>query len=116
MVRRIDEQTKTSKTDMFGGSGAVQFRHLLNGTDEMNGKGRLCAIATIQPGDSIGPHVHEAESELFYILSGQGEYNDGGEIVSCGPGDVLHDFVGGLHAIRNTGDVPLEFLAVILYE
>ena len=38
------------------------------------------AIVTIAPGEEIGYHRHESDNELYYILSGQAEYNDNGAI------------------------------------
>lgn len=36
----------------------------------------------------IGYHVHDGESETYYILSGRGIFNDNGTVVEVGPGDV----------------------------
>nr|MCR4870471.1 cupin domain-containing protein [Atopobiaceae bacterium] len=46
---------------------------------------------------------------------GTGEYNDNGTIVEVGPGDTTICSDGELHCLKNTGDVPLEFIALILY-
>ena len=60
-------------------------------------------------------HTHEGDNEIFYFLSGTGEYNDNGTIVEVGPGDTTICSDGELHGLKNTGDVPLEFIALILY-
>lgn len=35
---------------------------------------------TIEPGCSLGYHEHHNESETYYILRGEGDYNDNGVI------------------------------------
>lgn len=116
MIRKPEEQPMTTRPQMYDGAGTVQLRALLNGPEEMNGKGRLFSVLSVPVGGSIGYHVHEKDSETFYILAGQGEFDDNGEATHpCGPGDVLMTPAGNGHAIRNTGNVPLEFMALILY-
>ncbi len=34
---------------------------------------------TLEPGCSLGYHEHHGESETYYIIQGQGEYNDNGK-------------------------------------
>ena len=47
--------------------------------------------------------------EIAYHL----EFNDNGTAVAVGPGDSTVTRSGECHSIRNTGDTPLELLAVI---
>jgi len=101
---------------MYGGDGNVKVLHMLNGPDEMMGKGRLFAHLVVEPGCSIGYHVHEGEAETFYFLRGLGEVNDNGELKTVRPGDVAHTYAGEGHAVKNIGDEPLEFVALILYK
>ena len=53
--------------------------------------------------------------EFRCIRGGTGEYNDNGTIVQVGPGDTTICNDGEKHSLVNTGDVPLEFIALILY-
>ena len=69
----------------------------------------------LAPGNSIGEHKHEGDHEIFYFLSGTGESNDNGPIVQVEPGDPTVCNDGEMHGLVNTGDVPLEFIALILY-
>lgn len=68
---------------------------------------------TLPAGASIGTHVHQDEEEFFYILTGTGEFDDNGTAVAVGPGDSTVTRSGECHSIRNTGDTPLELLAII---
>ena len=69
---------------------------------------------TLKPGCEIGYHEHHGETEWFHILSGEGEFCDNGTWQPVRAGDVTVTPDGCGHALRNTGSVPLEFVALIL--
>jgi len=116
MVRRSNEKNVEFKPAPFGGVGDITVRHLVSGPAEMYEKGRVFAHSTLEPGCGIGYHVHENESEIYYIYSGSGEMDDNGTVVPVSAGDVTFTFAGQGHALRNTGTEPLEFIALILYK
>lgn len=91
------------------------MRLIAESVDELMGKGRLFNYMIVEPGNSIGEHKHEGDNEIFHFLKGTGRYNDNGTIVEVGPGDTTCCRDGEIHALENTGDVPLEFIALILY-
>ena len=62
---------------MCGGKGHVIIKDILEG-DELKGKCGLYAQVTIEKGCSLGYHEHHGETETYYILSGEGEYDDNG--------------------------------------
>ena len=62
---------------MAGGNGHVIIKEILD-AEQLNGKCGLYAQVTLEPGCSLGYHEHHGESETYYILQGQGEYNDNG--------------------------------------
>ena len=72
---------------MCGGKGHVIIKHIL-GEKELNGKCGLYAEVIIEPGCSLGYHEHHSESETYYILSGQGDYDDNGQVRPVKAGDV----------------------------
>ena len=115
MVRKPSGQPQKERAQMYGGGGVVTMQSLLLGEEEMNGKGRLFSTITLPVGASIGWHVHEGETETFYILRGQGEFNDNGNALSCQAGDVLFTEDKEGHGLKNTGEQPLELVALILY-
>jgi mannose-6-phosphate isomerase-like protein (cupin superfamily) len=116
MIRKSKEKDVLQKENHLGGSGRLTIRNLLNGDGEMYGKGRAFCHTTLEPGSSIGYHMHNGESETYYIVSGSGEYNDNGTIVPVYTGDVAHTPPGEGHGLHNTGTEPLEFIALILYD
>lgn len=115
MIRRSKDKIVEAHERKFGGDGTITVRSLLNNSEELNGKGRVFAHTTLNPGCGIGFHMHNGESETYYILSGEGEYNDNGTLCPVGAGDVTHTPSGEGHGIRNTGSEPLEFVALILF-
>ena len=116
MIRRKDECSIEYREHMRDGDGTVRLTHLISEPAELNDNGRLFAKLTLEPGCSIGYHVHEHDSELFYILKGTAEYSDNGEIYEVSAGDVTICPVGKGHSIANKTDEVVEFAALILYE
>ena len=115
MIRRKDECKKEFREHMRDGKGTVELTSLIASPDELYNKGRLFSRITLKGGCSIGFHVHENDSELFYILNGEAEYNDNGEIKTVTAGDVTVCPAGTGHGIENKSDETVEFIAVIVY-
>ena len=92
--------------------------HLKDLTDKagLYGHGRMFAHLTLEPGRSIGPHSHEHETEFFYILKGEGLFDDNGTKTTVRPGDVCATGGGASHSMENISDEPLEFIALIMLE
>lgn len=114
MIKRKDDLTVASMC-IRNGNGEAECHKILETEDEFYKKGRLFNRMILQPGVSIGEHQHTGDNEIFYILSGEGEYNDNGTTVTLKPGDVAICNDGETHAMINKGDVPLEFIALILF-
>jgi len=111
--RNLNYETKINE-NMRGGDGSVKIESLLT-PDELNNKGRLYAKITLEPGCSIGYHIHEGEMESYHIISGVAEYDDNGKTVSLQAGDTTHTPNGESHGIKNTGEEPLVLIALILF-
>ena len=114
-VRR-DAEKKVDVKKMFDGAGQAELHHILNGAPEMYGKGRVFSHLVLHPGCEIGWHVHQGDGESYYILKGQGTYNDNGTLVTVGPGDVTFVGSGEGHGLKNETDTDLEAIALILFE
>lgn len=65
---------------------------------------------TTPPGGGPGPHVHERESETFYVLEGEYEIVVAGESVRAEPGVLVHSPSGVAHGFRNVGASPARML------
>ena len=114
MVRKKEECGVEYREHMRDGSGTVEITSFISSPEELNDKGRLFACLTLKPGTSIGYHVHENDSELFYIMNGVGEYDDNGMPVEVRPGDVTICPAGTGHGIACKGDETLDIIAVIV--
>ena len=115
MIRRANECKVEYREHMRDGDGTVMLTNLISGPSELYDKGRLFSKITLEPGCSIGFHVHENDSELFYFIRGTGEYSDNGEIVTVTAGDVAICPAGTGHSIANRSEETLELVAVIVY-
>ena len=101
------------KEHASGGKGSIAVKHILN-EKELNGKCKMFAEVTIGVGCSLGYHEHHGESETYYIVRGQGDYNDNGTIRPVTVGDKTFTPDGFGHGIENTGDSDLVFMALII--
>ena len=116
MIRRSSEKIVERPERKFGAPGFITVRNLINSNDELNNKGRVFAHTTVLPGNGIGFHVHNGDTEIYYVYSGKGEYNDNGTITTIEAGDVTFTPSGAGHGVTCIGDEPLELIALILFD
>lgn len=114
MIRKANECKKESRENMRGGPGTVEMVHFATPA-ELYEKGRLFGSIILNPGCGIGFHVHEKDSELFYLAKGEAVYNDNGTEYPVSAGDVMICPAGTGHAITNNSDSVAELIAVIVY-
>ncbi|MGN0448652.1 MAG: cupin domain-containing protein [Acutalibacteraceae bacterium] len=113
MIKRSNEMTDNIKVNMRGGDGQVAVREILL-KGEYKGNARLVATITLEPGCSIGAHVHENEEEIFYIIKGTATYDDNGKTVLLNAGDSCVCLDGEKHSVANRGEETVVLFAVIL--
>ncbi|NLG25547.1 MAG: cupin domain-containing protein [Clostridiales bacterium] len=110
MITRREEQKVEIREKMRGGSGLVKLTAL---SSRLHPHMRLFSELSLQPGESIGYHTHEGETEFYYFLSGSGRVSDDGEFFAVGAGDSMCTPSGHGHSVENVGDGELRFVAVI---
>ncbi|HEY5586280.1 MAG TPA: cupin domain-containing protein [Ruminiclostridium sp.] len=115
IYRHNEEMIEERLENMRGGKGAVTIKHLLK-ADEMLGKGRLFTENTISVGSSIGLHPHEGEVEAYYFTQGSGIYHNNDQKLEVKAGDLTLVDDHNSHGLENTGEVPLVFIALILFK
>ncbi|SRR5574344_2035722 len=113
MITHFSELPKTD-TPLCNGKGTVSAVQLL-ALEDFQEKGRLFKHCTLKPGCSVGEHTHKGDFEVYYILKGEGLYNDNGTMTTVKPGDVALCPAGESHMIENNGTEDLEFIALILF-
>ncbi|MBQ6595331.1 MAG: cupin domain-containing protein [Clostridia bacterium] len=111
MIVHSEGQERILRENMKGGDGTVRQTVL---TDALPAKARLFATLTLAPGTSIGYHVHENETELFYFAAGHGEAQDDDQVVEVKAGDCMVTSNGHGHGVRNTGSEDLVLVACII--
>ncbi|MBQ2718753.1 MAG: cupin domain-containing protein [Clostridia bacterium] len=114
MIKKFEELKTEERTHMRGGDGTVTVTSFVS-AEELNQKGRLFGKITLRPGCGIGYHVHETDSELFYILKGTAVYDDNGTVTKVSAGNVTLTPAGTGHAIKNESDEDVELIALIVY-
>ncbi len=116
MIRKSDQKIYDKKPAPFAGEGDILVRNILNSEEEMYLNGRFFGHTTVYPGSAIGYHIHENESETYYILSGRAKFNDNGVIKEVHAGDITFTGTGEGHGIEVIGKEPVEMIALILYD
>lgn len=107
------DQAVTIKHELQNGKGDILCRTILPQEDAA-GSGRLFAVMSIKPGDSIGYHRHEGEFEVYYILKGSAKIVEDGKAYILCEGDMMQCKSGSSHSIENIGIETLEHLALII--
>ncbi|MGI5951397.1 MAG: cupin domain-containing protein [Brooklawnia sp.] len=114
MIYRTREQMETDHRDnMRGGEGTVTLEHIM-AKDELLGHGRLFAFMTVPVDATVGLHQHDNEQEYYLILSGHGRYQHDNDFYDVGPGDLVSVDDHHSHGLVNTGEEPIEAIALIL--
>lgn len=113
MIHTAEKIPSETRSNMRGGDGDIIISHYFS-KDDFTAAVRLCAKITIPPGASIGSHQHLGEDEVYIVLSGTGELDDGAKKTTVKSGDAILTGNGESHAIRSAGPEPLEIIAVIM--
>ena len=97
------------------GDGTIHLKDLTD-REGLYRHGRMFAHVIIDPGCSIGDHPHEHETEFYYVIRGEGRFNDNGTEVTVRAGDICATGWGESHGMRNCTQEPLELIALIVEE
>ena len=115
----LKKMTKHSEREIIraehvnGGAGHL-LKEALILPEQMGEHCSMFSRVTLEAGCALGYHEHHGETETYYILSGNGIYNDNGTDVEVEAGDVTFCEDGCGHGLRNCGDDDLSFVALIL--
>ena len=112
---KFKEQLKKETRLNFDGKERMYLTHFTD-FDIKNEKVKMFSLVELNPGEEIGFHIHEGESETYYIISGKGIYSDNGKEIEVSSGAVTLTPSGEGHALKNTGDITLQFIALIVLD
>ena len=114
-MTKKSERQPIKAENVAGGAGYILKEELIKG-EQLGAYCKMFNEVTLKPGCEIGYHEHHGESETYYILQGQGEYNDNGTYRSVKSGDITFTPDNHGHGLKNTGDTDLVFMALIIFD
>lgn len=83
------------------------------GGQALNATGGEFSFQIFQPGTETGfLHTHKNHEELYFFLSGEGEFQVDGKVVPVKEGSVVRVAPEGRRSVRNNGASPLIMLCV----
>ena len=103
------------REQMRGGKGSVEMYHVIP-RDRCNDHMRMFAKIVVHPHSSIGQHLHEGETEPFYIESGRGLFIVNEARWEVKAGDVCTIHPGDSHSIENLSDTEDLCMIAVIYK
>lgn len=83
------------------------------GGTALGATGAEFSFQMFQPGAETGfLHTHKTHEELYFFLSGRGEFQVDGQVFPVGEGSVVRVAPDGRRSVRNNGTEPLVMLCV----
>lgn len=83
------------------------------GGQSVGATGGEFSFQSFAPGTETGfLHTHKNHEELYFFLSGKGEFQVDGKVFPVGEGCVVRVAPDGRRSVRNNGDVSLLMLCV----
>ena len=83
------------------------------GGQALGATGGEFSFQVFQPGTETGfLHTHKTHEELYFFLSGEGQFQVDGEIFPVSEGSVVRVAPAGVRSVRNNGRGPLIMLCV----
>ena len=113
MIIKKEDMKIQSRPRLRDGNGTVDFLHIVPESFRPE-KCRLFSMMILEKGCSAGKHEHTNETEIYYVLEGEGIINDNGTIRPFLPGDCNICGSGDFHSVSNENDEPLKMMAVII--
>ena len=109
MLRRQSEMETQVLVNCHEGTGNVHCRTVLRAADSELGI-RFMHDDVIEPGASIGEHLHRDEEEVYFVVEGHGTMILDGQRFGIGPGDVSLVGRGHSHGLENSPDGPMRLV------
>lgn len=122
-VEKVAEATNYSAVNVGGMAGLGEYVLELSPEVKIPGKvflgnalqttGAELSLQSFLPGQETGfLHTHNQHEELYFFVSGRGEFQVDGEVFSVQEGSVVRVAPAGRRSVRNNGTEPLVMLCV----
>ena len=106
MIIDFEKMPFDKKTEFLGGKGDFYIR---SHKDTLNNI--MCD--KLAPGASIGYHKHETNSEIIYIIKGEGKVLYNNEYEQVKEGQCHYCPKGNFHSLINDSGHDLHFFAIV---
>lgn len=71
------------------------------------------AHESIQPAGTVPSSLHKIQhSEMVVVVRGELEFDHDGKAERAGPGSIIYVALGTMHAIKNVGDGPAQYVVI----
>lgn len=107
LVRRTNEAEEITAND------GCRLRELLHPDRDESGLPYSLAVARVEPGRRTSPHCLTEESEVYFVVRGQGRMHVGEAESLLQAGDAVVIPAAAVQWIECIGEEPLEFLALV---
>lgn len=111
LIRRIAGSVRQFE-QCHGGGGVVHCTEMLADYEKRDGGFKFFHDNIIEPGASIGEHMHTVDEEIYFIVEGSGRMVIDGQTWEVGPGDMCLTRRGHRHALTNTGVTAMRLLVI----
>ena len=111
----LSENCPRKDVRVWEGKGLIHVKDLTD-KEGLYNHGRLFTHTVVDPSCSIGYHTHDHETEFYYIIKGEGVFNDDGKEVIVHAGDICATGYGQSHGLENKSSEPVEMIALIVME
>ncbi len=115
MFIKSEEMQIKPRVRLRDGFGTTDFLHIVP-EEHLPKKTRLFSVMSLEKGCSVGRHDHTGETEIYYVIQGEGIINDNGTMRPFRKGDCNVCGGGDFHAVSNENDETLKMIAVIILD
>ena len=112
MIIRAQSTRTFDIEECHGGAGAVTCREIMGDYDKASPGFKYVHEDILEPGVSIGEHLHQGDEEIYWVLEGEGTFTLDGETFRVSAGDVCLTRDGQRHSLVNSGSSPMRLLVV----
>lgn len=109
----LKNQDEGIRREKLGGSGKGQALAFPVAIPDQNGAFVMTTRLELEPGASVGYHLHADTEEVYFVMSGEGLYTEEDESRTVKAGDIMLCRMGRSHGIENTGKETLAIGAAI---
>jgi mannose-6-phosphate isomerase-like protein (cupin superfamily) len=109
-----DTNGMATTTGQVGGEGVCRWKMLMNGM-HLEGEWNCVEYVVIEPGGSVGEHVHMRTEEIYYIIFGEAVMTMDGDEFVCVAGDLITTPIGSSHSIENRSQEDMHFFVVEVF-